>query len=246
MARIALPMAFAALLIIANIVAVKLLAIGDWVLSAGIVAYPFTFLVTDTLSEVYGRRTATRVVWMGFALSVLMAALVYLTRILPAPGFWEGQAAYDDTLGSVPRIVLASMIAFLVSQNTDVLLFHRIGRLTGQRFLWLRNNGSTMASQAIDTLLFVSIAFAGTESTATLLNMMVTQYVVKLAIAAADTPFVYLLVGIVRRSEGIPDGAGPDRPANRREGGPKPRLTPHRPPRKRSWWIETVALIRIG
>ena len=207
MARIALPMAFAALLIIANIVAVKLLAIGDWVLTAGIVAYPFTFLVTDTLSEVYGRRTATRVVWMGFALSVLMAALVYLTRILPAPGFWEGQAAYDDTLGSVPRIVLASMIAFLVSQNTDVFLFHRIGRLTGQRFLWLRNNGSTMVSQAIDTLLFVSIAFAGTESTGTLLNMMVTQYVVKLAIAAVDTPFVYLLVGIVRRSEGIPDGA---------------------------------------
>ncbi len=209
MARIALPMAFAALLIIANIVAVKLLAIGDWVLTAGIVAYPFTFLVTDTLSEVYGRRTATRVVWMGFALSVLMAALVYLTRILPAPGFWEGQAAYDDTLGSVPRIVLASMIAFLVSQNTDVFLFHRIGRLTGQRFLWLRNNGSTMVSQAIDTLLFVSIAFVGTESTGTLVNMMVTQYVVKLAIAAVDTPFVYLLVGIVRRSEGIPNGSAP-------------------------------------
>lgn len=200
-------MAFAALLIVANIVAVKPLALGDWVLSAGIVAYPFTFLVTDTLSEVYGRRTATRVVWMGFALSVLMAALVYVTRVLPAAGFWEGQAAFNDTLGAVPRIVLGSMIAFLVSQNTDVFLFHALGRLTGKRHLWLRNNGSTMVSQAIDTLLFVSIAFAGTVSTGTLLNMMVTQYVVKLAIAAVDTPFVYLLVGIVRRSEGIPDGA---------------------------------------
>ena len=201
MARIALPMAFAALLIVANIVAVKPLALGDWVLSAGIIAYPFTFLVTDTLSEVYGRRAATRVVWMGFALSVLMAALVYVAGVLPAAGFWEGQAAFDDTLGAVPRIVLGSMIAFLVSQNTDVFLFHALGRLTGRRHLWLRNNGSTMVSQAIDTLLFVSIAFAGTVSTGTLLNMMVTQYVVKLAIAAVDTPFVYLLVGAIRRWE---------------------------------------------
>ena len=202
-------MAFAVLLIIANVVAVKPLALGDWVLTAGIVAYPFTFLVTDTLSEVYGRRTATRVVWMGFALSVLMAALVYVAGVLPAADFWEGQAAFDDTLGAVPRIVLGSMIAFLVSQNTDVFLFHAVGRRTGQRHLWLRNNASTMVSQAIDTLLFVSIAFAGTVSTGTLLNMIVTQYVVKLAIAAVDTPFVYLLIRIVRRSEGIPEGVEP-------------------------------------
>ena len=208
-------MAFAALLIIANVVAVKPLALGDWVLSAGIVAYPFTFLVTDTLSEVYGRRAATRVVWVGFALSVLFAALVYVASVLPAAGFWEGQAAFVDTLGGVPRIVLGSMIAFLVSQNTDVFLFHEIGRKTGQRHLWLRNNASTMASQIIDTLLFVSIAFAGTVSTGTLLNMILTQYVVKLAIAAADTPFVYLLVGIVRRSEGIPEGAKPADQASR-------------------------------
>ena len=208
-------MAFAALLIIANVVAVKPLALGDWVLSAGIVAYPFTFLVTDTLSEVYGRRAATRVVWVGFALSVLFAALVYVASVLPAAGFWEGQTAFVDTLGGVPRIVLGSMIAFLVSQNTDVFLFHEVGRKTGQRHLWLRNNASTMASQIIDTLLFVSIAFAGTVSTGTLLNMILTQYVVKLAIAAADTPFVYLLVGIVRRSEGIPEGAEPADQASR-------------------------------
>ena len=208
-------MAFAALLIIANVVAGKPLALGDWVLSAGIVAYPFTFLVTDTLSEVYGRRAATRVVWVGFALSVLFAALVYVASVLPAAGFWEGQTAFVDTLGGVPRIVLGSMIAFLVSQNTDVFLFHEVGRKTGQRHLWLRNNASTMASQIIDTLLFVSIAFAGTVSTGTLLNMILTQYVVKLAIAAADTPFVYLLVGIVRRSEGIPEGAEPADQASR-------------------------------
>ena len=201
MAQIALSMSFAALLIIANIVAVKPLGFGDWVMPAGIVAYPFTFLVTDTLSEVYGRRAAARVVWMGFALSVLMVALVYAAGALPAAGFWEGQAAFDDTLGAVPRIVFGSMIAFLVSQNSDVFLFHLVRRLTGQRYLWLRNNASTIASQAIDTVLFISIAFAGTVPGDTLLNMMVTQYVVKVAIAAADTPLVYALVGAIRRWE---------------------------------------------
>ena len=201
MARLALTMAFAALLIVANVVAVKPLALGNWVLSAGIIAYPFTFLVTDTLSEVYGRRTATQVVWIGFALSVLMVALVYLAGALPAADFWEGQQAFQDTLGTVPRIVAGSMIAFLVSQNTDIFLFHWLSRITYQRLLWLRNNASTMVSQAIDTVLFVSIAFAGTVPTDTLLNMMMTQYIVKLAIAAIDTPFVYLLVGVIRRNQ---------------------------------------------
>ena len=203
MAQIALSMSFAALLITANIVAVKPLGLGDWVMPAGIVAYPFTFLVTDTLSEVYGRRTAARVVWMGFALSVLMVALVYLSGALPAAGFWEGQAAFDETLGAVPRIVLGSMVAFLISQNSDVFLFHLVGRLTGGRYLWLRNNASTIVSQAIDTALFISIAFGGTVPMDTLLNMMATQYAVKVAIAAADTPLVYALVAAIRRWEPV-------------------------------------------
>ena len=207
MAQIALSMSFAALLITANIVAVKPLGLGDWVMPAGIVAYPFTFLVTDTLSEVYGRRTAARVVWMGFALSVLMVALVYLSGALPAAGFWEGQAAFDETLGAVPRIVLGSMVAFLISQNSDVFLFHLVGRLTGGRYLWLRNNVSTIASQAIDTALFISIAFGGTVPMDTLLNMMATQYAVKVAIAAADTPLVYALVAAIRRWEPVGEGA---------------------------------------
>ena len=209
MAQIALSMSFAALLITANIVAVKPLGLGDWVMPAGIVAYPFTFLVTDTLSEVYGRRTAARVVWMGFALSVLMVALVYLSGALPAAGFWEGQAAFDETLGAVPRIVLGSMVAFLISQNSDVFLFHLVGRLTGGRYLWLRNNASTIASQAIDTALFISIAFGGTVPMDTLLNMMATQYAVKVAIAAADTPLVYALVAAIRRWEPVAQASRP-------------------------------------
>ncbi len=194
----ALAMSFVTLLVVANIVAVKPVDINGWVLPAGTIAYPFTFLVTDTISELYGRKVATRIVWYGFALSVAMVVLVYVARILPPAGFWESQGSYDDILGAVPRIVLGSMLAYLVSQNSDVLVFHHLRRVTSGRHLWFRNNASTMVSQAVDTTLFISIAFAGTVPGPVLLNMMVTQYLVKVGIAAIDTPLVYALVRWIR------------------------------------------------
>ena len=203
-----LSMAFMTLLVVANIVAVKIIGIGPWTLSAGILAYPFTFLVTDTISEVYGRRTATRIVWLGFAFSVGMLLLVWLANIWPAAGFWEGQQAFSDTLGLLPRIVLGSMVAYLISQNQDVLTFHFLRRRTEGRHLWLRNNVSTVLSQATDTFLFVTIAFAGTMPGNVFWEIMITQYVIKLLIAAVDTPIVYALVGLVRKYERPSDNTG--------------------------------------
>ncbi len=198
MALIALAMSFMTLLLVANIIAVKPLALNGWILPAGVIAYPFTFLVTDTISELYGRKVATRVVWYGFGLSIAMVVLVYIAKVLPAASFWQGQDDYDTILGSVPRIVLGSLSAYIVSQHIDVIMFHLVRRITTGRHLWLRNNASTIVSQAIDTVLFISIAFAGSVPTGTLWNMMVTQYVVKVCIAALDTPVVYALVRVIR------------------------------------------------
>ena len=122
-------------------------------------------------------------------------------RIIPPASFWEGQDAYNTTLGSVPRIVLASMLAYLVSQHHDVFAFHLWRRLTKGRFLWLRNNASTMVSQGIDTVLFITIAFVGVVPTNVLLNMILGQYVIKLCIAVADTPICYALVILIRRKQ---------------------------------------------
>ncbi len=201
MPLVLLAMTFVTLLVVANIVAVKLVSIGGWTLPAGVIAYPFTFLITDTISELYGRRIASRVVWYGFGLSVVMVLLIYVARILPPASYWEGQDAYDSIFGSVPRIVLGSMAAYLVSQHSDVLLFHHFRRVTTDRHLWMRNNGSTVLSQAIDTAIFISVAFAGSVPTATLWNMIATQYVVKVCIAVLDTPFVYALVGAIRATQ---------------------------------------------
>ncbi len=198
MILVVLAVIFTTALIIANIVAVKLVAIGSWVVPAGIIAYPLTFLLTDVIAELYGRRVATRVVWTGFGASLLMVLLIFGGKVLPPAPFWQDQPAYDAIFGVVPRIVLASMIAYLVSQHHDVLSYHFWRRKAGARHLWLRNNASTMVSQALDTGLFITIAFWGTVSSAVLVNMLITQYLIKLAIAAADTPFCYLLVALLR------------------------------------------------
>lgn len=189
---------FVTLLLVANIVTVKLIGVGDWVVPAGVIVYPLTFLLTDVIAELYGRRIASRVVWIGFGVSLVMVFFVYLARIIPPVSFWEGQAAFDTTLGMVPRIVAASMIAYLVSQHHDVVSFHFWRRKTGARHLWLRNNASTMVSQAIDTALFIAIAFWGTMPATVVFNMMLTQYLIKLGIALLDTPFCYLLVNLLR------------------------------------------------
>ncbi len=200
---------FTTCLLVANIIAVKLVSIGGWIVPAGVIAYPLTFLFTDVITELYGRRVATRVIWIGFSASVLMLALVYGGKLLPPAVFWEGQAAYDTILGMVPRLVLASMVAYLVSQHHDVVAFHFWRNKTGGRFLWLRNNASTMVSQALDTGLFITIAFWGIVPGEVLVNMLVMQYVIKLIIAAGDTPFCYLLVALLRKrvESSLPPGA---------------------------------------
>ena len=198
MILVVLATLFATCLLVANIIAVKLVSIGGRVVPAGVIAYPLTFLFTDVIAELYGRRIASRVVWVGFGVSILMALLVYFGGLLPSAPFWEDQPAYKSILGMVPRITLASLIAYLVSQHHDVFAFHFWRQKTKGRFLWLRNNASTMVSQALDTGAFITIAFWGTVPTGTLTNMLLTQYVVKLVIAACDTPFCYMLVGLLR------------------------------------------------
>jgi uncharacterized integral membrane protein (TIGR00697 family) len=189
---------FVTCLITANIITVKLISVWGWTVPAGIIAYPLTFLFTDVITELYGRKTASRVVWLGFGASILMVILVVGGGLLKPASFWEGQAAYESTLGMVPRIVLASMIAYLVSQHHDVFAFQFWREKTKSRFLWLRNNASTMVSQALDTGLFITIAFWGTVPDNILVNMLITQYVIKLVIAALDTPFCYLMVHFLK------------------------------------------------
>ncbi len=185
---------FVTSLLMANILASKIVVIGGLILPAAIILYPLTFLFTDVVSEIEGKESARTLVMTGFYMSIVMVAVIFIGRLLPAAPFWQNQGAYEIILGSTPRIVLASMIAYLISQNHDVWAFHWLKKKTEGRYLWLRNTCSTVASQLIDSVLFIGIAFAGTYPMKTIAVMIASQYLVKVGIALLDTPFCYLLV----------------------------------------------------
>ncbi len=182
--------------IIANILVVQTVRLFGFSATLGNAAYAATFLITDILSENHGRQAARRAVWMGFFSLLAMTLLMQLTiRFQPLPGdglAGETQAALATIFSLLPRIAVASLIAYLVSQRHDVWAFHFWKtRFPSPRMLWVRNNLSTMVSQLMDSALFVLIAFWNVFDTRVLLEIFLTTYIFKWLIAAADTPFVY-------------------------------------------------------
>ena len=176
------------------------------VLPGAALAYALTFLASDCYAELYGRRATQVVVNVAFLANFLVLALVWST--LAAPGVNpEVSAAFDTALGPAANVVAGSLLAYVVSQNWDVVVFHAIRDRTGEGLLWVRNIASTATSQALDTAIFVGVAFyvaplvLGNGDPAPwslLLALGLGQYLLKLGIAVLDTPIVYLVVGAVR------------------------------------------------
>lgn len=191
-------------LIIANVLVFKLWSFFGIVLIAGIIPYPVTFLATDLLSEIYGRKWASRVVWAGFVASLWVLTVIVIAGKVPAVPVGDRSVEqthliYQTVFGASVRAIAASMIAYLVAQLIDVHLFHFWRRLTNGKHLWLRNNGSTIISQLVDTVLVVSILFAGQMPFEQLLTLIGASYLFKLLIALIDTPLFYLGVALCRR-----------------------------------------------
>jgi hypothetical protein len=202
--KITLISLFTSSLIVANITASKLVQVWWLIFPAGTLAYCITFLCTDIYAEFFGKRETKLVVLAGFMANVLMVILIQTAIMTPvAPFQRDYQEVYAKVLGSTWRIVVASMLAYVVAQSHDVWAFHFWGKLTKGKHLWLRNNVSTMTSQLLDTVLFVVAAFWGSMSLLNLLNLIITLYVVKWFIAICDTPFCYFGSYIIRRLTGL-------------------------------------------
>jgi hypothetical protein len=197
---------YAALTVIANIIAVKVIAVGEIpfigliVGPAGVIVYASTFLITDILTELYGKEYGKKAVVTGLAANILaIISILIALRWTPAPFVSEEfLRSFESVLGFAPRIVVASITAYAISQTHDVYAFHFWRQKTKGKFLWFRNNASTMVSQLIDTVIFITIAFYGVFPTNAILSMIVGQYILKLIIAAVDTPFMYVAVGAWR------------------------------------------------
>jgi len=192
---------FVGFCLLANILAVKKIDLGPFVLTGGLFVFPITFLLTDAINEIFGRIVANRLVWFGFASMALAAAVIQIVIAVPPSAMWGEQEAFQTVLGGTLRITIASMVAYLVSQFHDVWAFDFWKKKTKGKYLWLRNNASTVVSQTIDSTIFILIAFAGLMPNSALIPMITGQLVVKWIIAIADTPFCYLLVSWLGRSK---------------------------------------------
>ena len=199
---VAIAAFFVTALVVSNIIAVKLVEVGGQVFPAGLVVFPLSYLLGDVLTEVYGFRVARAVIWLGFGCNLLAVAAIQAAIALPPAGFWEdNEAAYDDILGVSLRLFVASLAAYLVGELANALVLARMKLATRGRFLWARTIGSSVVGQALDSAIFVTIAFAGTG--AGLLNPIVTTWAIKVGYEAAATPLTYLIVNYVKRREGV-------------------------------------------
>lgn len=192
---------FASFFVLANLLAFKKVEVGPLVLTMGLLAFPFMFLITDIVNEVYGPDNAKKVVFAGFVAMILSVVVAQIAIIIPPASFFagEGQDAFAMIFGAMPRITLGSVIAYLMSQYHDVWAFAFWRKVTGGKHLWLRNNLSTITSQALDSVVFIGIAFGGTVPLAILWSMILGQWVVKWLIAFAETPVCYLGVAWAKK-----------------------------------------------
>ncbi|WP_267644010.1 queuosine precursor transporter [Haloarchaeobius amylolyticus] len=168
-------------------------------------AYALTYFASDCYAELYGMEAAQRLVLVGFGMNFVLLALVWSTIAAPASPAGVDPGTFETVLGASTNIIIGSLVAYVVSQNWDVIVFHKIKAYTHGEHLWLRNIGSTATSQAIDTVLFVGIGFVvapavlgtgGGTPLSIAIQLIVGQYLLKLAIAVADTPLVYAVVGL--------------------------------------------------
>ena len=211
---------FVVLLVLTNMIGVKLFQAPfkpGFALTTGIIVYPLTFLVTDVVSEIYGKRRADFMVVIGLVMSLLMVVVVQIALAVAPHPYWVPPtgAVYPDAAGYQKAfesvftlqgvLLFGSMAAYLCAQLCDNWLYHFWKQLTKGRHLWLRNNGSTMISQLVDTAVVNSILFYvgfGMEFMVGV-KIMATIYVYKLIIAALDTPLVYLFVYLIKRALGV-------------------------------------------
>jgi len=192
---------YVACLITANIIAVKIISIGPFYFPAAIIIFPLSYIFGDVLTEVYGYRMARRIIWLGFGCNLLFVFFAWLGQIMPSAPFWQDQTAYQTIIGLAPRLFIASLIGYLVGEFANSFVLSKLKILTKGRWLWTRTIGSTVIGQALDTSIFIVVAFAGTSSFVPI--MIIYHWAGKVLIEAVATPATYAIVKSLKKHEAI-------------------------------------------
>ena len=192
---------FITCLITANIIAVKVISLGPFILPAAIFVFPLSYIFGGALTEVYGYRLARRVIWLGFACNLIFVIFVWVGQILPPAPFWTGQEAYESILGYTPRLLAASFLGYLAGEFVNSFILAKMKILTRGRWLWSRTIGSTVFGQGLDTTIFITIAFVGTPFFVPI--MILYHWLAKTVIEAIATPLTYTMVNFLKKKEAI-------------------------------------------
>lgn len=202
---------FITALITCNLIANKFVTVDlgfkVFTISAGVLPYPITFLLTDILSEIYGRKKTNAVVYIGFAASLFVLLILFLGSLFPS--IEESPVSdeyYNTVFQNSWRVILASMVAYLTAQLVDVRLFHFWKNLTKGKKLWLRNNASTILSQLVDTTLVVLVLFVGVLPIERIGDFIFDGWLFKVLVALTDTIFIYLIIWLIRRRFSLKQG----------------------------------------
>jgi uncharacterized integral membrane protein (TIGR00697 family) len=198
-----LGMAFVSVVLVSSITASKLISFGPFTFTAGIIIFPLAYIFGDTLTEVYGYAKARRIVWMGFAANLFMSVVIAIAVILPPAQGWELQEQFAAVLGQVPRIVFASLIAYICGEFANSYVLAKMKLWTEGKHLWTRTIGSTIVGEGIDTVIFVVVAFWGLLPGSLILTTIISAYIFKVAYEIIATPLTYIVVGWLKRAEGV-------------------------------------------
>ena len=194
---------FAVVLVVSNVAASKVTSFWGLTLDAGTVLFPLSYIFGDVLTEVYGYAASRRVIWIGFASTFLAAATFMIVGALPPAPEWGNQAAYESILGLTPRIVCASLVAFLIGEFANSYVLARIKVAMAGKYLWMRTVGSTLVGELLDTSVFTIVAFWGVFPDNIILPMIISMYLFKVAIEVVFTPVTYAVVRYLKKHEGV-------------------------------------------
>ena len=194
---------FVAMIMISNIVATKLFSLGPLIFTGGILIFPITYIFGDILTEVYGYSRSRKIIWTGFFALILMSFIFWIVGLLPPAPTWQNQEAYLLILGSVPRIVLASIIGYWAGEFANSFVLAKMKLLTKGKRLWMRTISSTIVGEGVDTVLFVFIGFYGVIPGSILFIAILSGYAFKVAYEIVATPITYKIVGFLKKAEGV-------------------------------------------
>ena len=197
----AIAMLYVSMLLISNTLAIKLISLSSFIIPAGILCFPLSYLLNDVIVEIYGYEKTRNVIWLGFICLGLMTLLYTLAVYLPPASFWQDQKEFEKFFSQIPRITLASFFAYLVGSFLNAYVMSRMKIYTAGKKLWTRTIGSTIIGEGADSLVFNLIAFYGVFPNQSLIQIIISGFVLKTLYEILMTPLTYKAISYLKRAE---------------------------------------------